>query len=121
MNQPRHRPAESRRTPKIFLAFRICLPALPTGKQAVGRACDQFFLKRKGHFSLVFCPRSFWAGGGTNAVSVLRKLFFGERISQNTRLIFFEFGSRKRRRRGLGRNPPLAPLFSFGGIGAGLN
>src|SRR3989338_336095 len=77
-----------------------------------------FLLKRKGHFSLVFCPRSFWAGGGTNADSVLRKLFFGERISQNTRLIFFEFGCRKRRRRGLGRNPPLAPLFSFGEIRA---
>src|SRR3989338_1372815 len=84
-----------------------------------------FLLKGKGHFSLVFCPRSFWAGGGTNADSVLRKLFFGvrkcgtlsqdferfvfkkrkvysfckKRISQNTRLIFFEFGSRKRRRR----------------------
>src|SRR3989338_10950513 len=57
--------------------------------------------------------------GGTNADSVLRKLFFGERISQNTRLIFFEFGSRKRRRRGLGMNPPLAPLISFGEIRAG--
>src|SRR3989344_2656853 len=58
--------------------------------------------------------------GGTNADSVLRKLFFGERISQNTRLLFFEFGSRKWRRRGLGRNPPLAPLISFGEIRAGL-
>src|SRR3989344_1024077 len=53
------------------------------------------------------------------ADSVLRKLFFGERISQNTRLIFFEFGSRKRRRRGLGRNPPLAPLFVLGEFGTG--
>src|SRR3972149_3547966 len=79
-----------------------------------GFARDQFLLKRKGHFSLVFCPPSIRAGGGANADWVLRKLFFGERISQNTRLIFFEFGSRKRRRRGLGRNPPLAPLFSFG-------
>ena len=82
---------------------------------------DQFLLKRKGHFSLVFCPPSIRAGGGTNADSVLRKLFFGERISQNTRLIFSEFGSRKRRRRDLGRNPPLAPLFSFGEFRAGFD
>ena len=87
----------------------------------VGFARDQFFLKRKGHFSLAFCPPSIRAGGGTNADSVLRKLFFGERISQNTRLIFFEFGSRKRRRRGLGRNPPLAPLVSFGEFRAGVS
>src|SRR3989344_3485788 len=84
-----------------------------------GFARDQFLLKRKGHFSLAFCPPSIRAGGGTNADSVLRKLFFGERVSQNPRLIFFEFGSRKRRRRGLGRNPPLAPLFSFGEFLAG--
>src|SRR3990167_5959781 len=71
-------------------------------------------------FFLGFCPPSIRAGGGTNADSVLRKLFFGERISKNTRLIFFEFGCRKRRRRGLGRNPPLAPLFSFGEIRAGF-
>ena len=56
-----------------------------------GFARDRFILKRKGHFSLVFCPPSIRAGGGTNADSVLRKLFFGERISQNTQLIFFEF------------------------------
>ena len=72
-------------------------------------------------FFLGFCPPSIRAGGGTNADSVLRKLFFGERISQNIRLLFLEFGSRKRRRRGLGRNPPLAPLFSFGEIRAGKN
>ena len=85
-----------------------------------GFARDQFLLKRKGHFSLVFCPPSIRAGGGTNADEVLRKLFFGERISQNTRLLFFEFGCCKRRRRGLGRNPPLAPLISFGEFRAGF-
>src|SRR3989338_2247882 len=86
-----------------------------------GFARDRFLLKRKGHFSLVFCPSSIRAGGGTNVDSVLRKLFFGERISQNTRLIFFEFGCRKWKRRGLGRNFPFAPLFSFGEIRAGKN
>ena len=79
-----------------------------------------FSEKGKGVFLSGFCPPSIRAVGGTNADSVLRKLFFGERISQNTRLIFFEFGCRKRRRRGLGRNPPLAPLFSFGEIRAGI-
>src|SRR3989344_4049509 len=91
---------------KMFLAFRICARPISS--------------KKEGHFSLAFCPPSIRAGGGANADSVLRKLFFGERISQNTRLIFFEFGCRKRRRRGLGRNPPLAPLFSFSELGTGL-
>ena len=81
-----------------------------------------FFLKmERTFFFLGFCPpsiRAVWRG--FNADEVLAKLFFGEeRISQNTRLIFFEFGCRKRRRRGLGMNPPLAPLFSFGEIRAG--
>ena len=52
---------------------------------------------------------------------VLAKLFFGERISQNTRLIFFKFGCRKWERRGLGRNFPFAPLFVLGELGAGFN
>jgi len=43
-------------------------------------ARDRFLLKRKGHFSLVFCPRSFWAGGGINADEVLQKLFSGESL-----------------------------------------
>src|SRR3989344_5945626 len=91
----------------MFLAFRICARPISSKKERT--------------FFLAFCPPSVRAGGGTNADSVLRKLFFGERISQNTRLIFFEFGSRKRRRRGLGRNPPLAPLFSFGEIWVGVS
>ena len=35
----------------------------------LGFARDRFLLKRKGHFSLVFCPRSFWAGGGATILS----------------------------------------------------
>ena len=98
-------------------------PATPKEKHSLlfGFARDQFLLKRKGHFLLVFCPPSIRAGGGANADEVLRKLFFGERISQNTRLIFFEFGCRKWKRRGLGRNFPFAPLISFGEIRAGLH
>ena len=42
----------------------------------------------------------------------------GERISQNARLIFFEFGCRKWKRRGLGRNFPFAPLFVLAEFGA---
>ena len=106
MRTPRHRLADSADTKeKCSLLF--------------GFARDQFLLKRKGHFSLVFCPSSIRAGGGTNADSVLPKLFFGERIWQNTRLIFFEFGCRKWKRRGLGRNFPFAPLFVWGKFGAG--
>src|SRR3989338_2123914 len=75
-----------------------------------------FFLKRKGHFSLVFCPPSIRAGGGTNADSVLPKHFFWGKGFGKTSA---DFGFRKRRRRGLGRNPPLSPsVFSFGEIRA---
>ena len=53
-----------------------------------------------------------------NADEVLRKLFSGERIPQNFGwFLFSEFGCRKRRRRGLGRNPPLAPLFVLAKFG----
>jgi len=48
----------------------------------------------------------------------LAKLFFGERICQNFGSFVFEFGCRKWKRRGLGRNFPFAPLFSFGEIRA---
>src|SRR3989344_712981 len=34
-----------------------------------GFARDQFLLKRKGHFSLVFCPPSIRAGGGAAILS----------------------------------------------------
>jgi hypothetical protein len=40
-------------------------------------------------------------------------------ICQNFGSFVFEFGCRKWKRRGLGRNFPFAPLISFGGIRAG--
>jgi len=55
---------------------------------------------------------------GFNADEVLAKLFFGERISQNFGSFVFEFGCRKWKRRGLGRNFPFAPLFVLGEFGA---
>src|SRR3989344_4497968 len=71
-------------------------------------------------FFLGFCPRSFWAvWRGFNADEVLATLFFGERICQNFGSFVFEFGCRKWKRRGLGRNFPFAPLFSFGEFRAG--
>ncbi|MDP2684528.1 MAG: hypothetical protein Q8P20_05750, partial [bacterium] len=48
------------------------------------------------------------------------KLFFGERICQNFGSFVFEFGCRKWKRRGLGRNFPFAPLFVWGEFGADM-
>jgi len=118
MNQPRHRLASlgNPKKKKCSLLFLIFAGVI-------------FSKMERTFFFLGFClsacyaqagPPSIRAGGGTNADSVLRKLFFGERISQNTRLIFFEFGCRKWKRRGLGRNFPFALLFSFGEFRAGL-
>src|SRR3989344_8854641 len=61
--------------------LRHCLASLGNPKKKkcsllFGFARDPFLLKRKGNFSLVFCPPSIRAGGGANAGSVLRKLFF---------------------------------------------
>ncbi len=53
-----------------------------------------------------------------NADEVLAKQFFGERICQNFGSFVFEFGCRKWKRRGLGRNFPFAPLFVLGEFGA---
>ena len=78
-----------------------------------------FFWKRKGCFSFGVLPSKYSGRWRNNADEVLAKLFFGERICQNFGWFVFEFGCRKRRRRGLGRNPPLAPLFSFGEFRAG--
>ncbi|OIO34225.1 MAG: hypothetical protein AUJ18_02100 [Candidatus Hydrogenedentes bacterium CG1_02_42_14] len=63
-----------------------------------------------------FCGRTKFKN---KLVSVLPKLFSGERIWQNFSSFVFEFGSRKWKRRGLGRNFPFAPLFSFGEFRAG--
>jgi hypothetical protein len=70
-------------------------------------------------FFLGFCPpsiRAVWRG--FNSDEVLAKLFFGERICQNFGSFVFEFGCRKWKRRGLGRNFPFAPLFVFEKLGA---
>ena len=70
-------------------------------------------------FFLGFCPpsiRAVWRG--FNADEVLAKLFFGERVCQNFGSFVFEFGCRKWKRRGLGRNFPFAPLFVLGEFGA---
>jgi hypothetical protein len=78
----------------------------------------KFLLEKEGCFSFGVLPSKYSGSAwGFNMDSVLRKLFFGERISQNTRLIFFEFGWRKWKRRGLGRNFPFAPLICVGGVG----
>ena len=80
-----------------------------------------FFWKRKGCFSFGVLPSKYSGSAwGFNADEVLAKLFFGEeRICQNFDWFVFEFGCRKWKRRGLGRNFPFAPLFSFGEMGAG--
>jgi len=78
-----------------------------------------FSEKRKGCFSFGVLPSKYSGRWRNNADEVLAKQFFGERICQNFGSFVFKFGCRKRRRRGLGRNPPLAPLFSFGEIRGG--
>ena len=56
MRTPRHRLVDSADTKeKCSLLF--------------GFARDQFLLKRKGHFSLMFCPPSIRAGGGATILS----------------------------------------------------
>jgi hypothetical protein len=82
-----------------------------------------FLLKWKGHFSF-WCSAQKFLGRwrGFNADEVLAKLFFREeRICQNFGSFVFEFGCRKWKRRGLGRNFPFALLFSFGGVRADKN
>jgi len=78
-----------------------------------GFAHDQFLLKRKGYFSLVFCPPSIRAGGGTNVDLVLRKLFLGKGFGKTS--ADFCFCILSARRRGLGRNPRGLLCF-FGGL-----
>ena len=80
-----------------------------------------FSSKKERTFFFGVLPSMFRAGGGTNADEVLAKQFFGEeRICQNFDSFVFEFGCRKWKRRGLGRNFPFASLFSFGGLGADI-
>jgi len=92
---------------KMFLAFRICARPI-------------FSENGKDIFLFGVLPSKYSGRWRNNADEVLAKLFFGERICQNFGSFVFEFGCRKWKRRGLGRNFPFAPLISFGEIRAGL-
>jgi len=59
----------------------------------------KFLLKVERTFFFGVLPSKYSGRWRNTADEVLAKLFFGERISQNTRLIFFEFGCRKWKRR----------------------
>ena len=92
---------------KMFLAFRICARSI---------------FSKNGKDIFLWCSALKVSGRWrNNADEVLAKLFFGEeRICQNFDSFVFEFGCRKWKRRGLGRNFLFAPLFSFGEIRAGF-
>src|ERR1035437_3133942 len=91
---------------KMFLTFRICARPI--------------FSKKERTFFFGVLPSKYSGRWRNNADEVLAKLFFGERICQNFGSFVFEFGCRTWKTRGLGRDFPFAPLFSFGGIRAGL-
>ena len=83
---------------KMFLAFRICARPISSKKERT--------------FFFGVLPSKYSGRWRNNADEVLAKLFFGERICQNFGSFVFEFGCRKWKRRGLGRNFPFAPLIS---------
>ena len=92
---------------KMFLAFRICARSI---------------FSKNGKDIFLWCSALKVSGRWrNNADEVLAKLFFGERICQNFGWFVFEFGCRKWKRMGLGRNFPFAPLFVLGKFGAGYN
>ena len=78
----------------------------------------KFFLKKERTFFFGVLPSKYSGRWWNNADEVLAKLFFGERICQNFGSFVFEFGCRKWKRRGLGRNFPFAPLFVLAKFGA---
>ena len=78
----------------------------------------KFFLKKERTFFFGVLPSKYSGRWRNNADEVLAKLFFGERICQSFGSFVFEFGCRKWKRRGLGRNFPFAPLFVLGEFGA---
>ena len=78
----------------------------------------KFLLKVERTFFFGVLPSKYSGRWRNNADEVLAKLFFGERICQNFGSFVFEFGCRKWKRRGLGRNFPFAPLFVLGEFGA---
>jgi len=78
----------------------------------------KFLLKVERTFFFGVLPSKYSGRWRNNADEVLAKLFFGERICQNFGSFVFEFGCRKWKRRGLGRNFPFAPLFVLAEFGA---
>ena len=109
MMTPRHRLADSADTKeKCSLLF--------------GFARDRFLLKRKGHFSLVFCPPSIRAGGGTglNLISQRKSWNFYPALSFALVLgrpkppFRFSFSQTERERKQAGKNsfPPTPSLFA---------
>ena len=80
----------------------------------------KFLLKVERTFFFGVLPSKYSGRWRNNADEVLAKLFFGERICQSFGSFVFEFGCRKWKRRGLGRNFPFAPLFVLGEFGADM-
>ena len=67
---------------------------------------SNFFRRKSRRRNLKQCGRSF-----------AETIFWGKDSAKLRLIPFSEFGCRKRRRRGLGRNPPLAPLFVLAKFG----
>src|SRR3990167_10115848 len=104
-------------------SFRHCLASLGNTKKKnylhLSRGGEIFLENGKDIF--LWCSALKVSGRWrNNADEVLQKLFFGEGILQNFGSFVFNFGSRKWKRRGLGRNFPFAPLFVLGEFGADI-
>ena len=111
--------------PRTLVSFRHCLaePRQPRKKNTPcisDLAGVKFLLKKERVF--FFRGSAFQVFGQCGASMRTRQgetICLGERICQNFGSFVFEFGSRKWKRRGLGRNFPFAPLFVLGEFGAG--
>src|SRR3989344_5105962 len=108
--------------PRTLVSFRHCLaePRQPRKKNTPcisDLAGAKFLLKKERVFFFRVLPSKYSGRWRNNADEVLVKLFFRERICQNFGSFVFEFGCRKWKRRGLGRNFPFAPLFVLGEFG----
>src|SRR3989338_7247504 len=103
-------------------SFRHCLASLGNTKEKcsllLSRCGGEIFLEKGKDIFLWYSALKVSGRWRNNADEVLAKLFFGERICQNFGSFVFEFGCRKWKRRGLGRNFPFAPLFVLGEFGA---
>ena len=109
--------------PRTLVSFRhrLAEPRQPRKKNTpcfLDLAGVKFLLKKERVFFFRVLPSKYSGRWRNNADEVLATLFFGERICQNFGSSVFEFGCRKWKRRGLGRNFPFAPLFVLGEFGA---